>query len=42
MLTKQDAIALAQRTALDEVGKRGAKFKSLADPWCDTLLRMGS
>jgi DNA invertase Pin-like site-specific DNA recombinase len=39
MVTRLDRLARSTRdllNVLDEVGKRGASFKSLADPWADT------
>jgi DNA invertase Pin-like site-specific DNA recombinase len=39
MVTRLDRLARSTRdllNILDQIGKAGASFKSLADPWCDT------
>jgi DNA invertase Pin-like site-specific DNA recombinase len=44
MVTRLDRLARSTRDLLnivDVVGKAGARFKSLADPWCDTTTPHG-
>jgi DNA invertase Pin-like site-specific DNA recombinase len=44
LVTRLDRLARSTRdllNILDAIGKAGAKFKSLADPWCDTTTPQG-